>query len=279
MTSQFSASYRPSNQTSLQLHVEYEVSHHQNRGQDQSLVTKIGTFSKLEEAQRAAQEALRSVLNCYIARGWTGYFCNVIDLEYRGLITGKVAPERFEALSEIHIDAFETIHRPRKVQMYHGDQKLGDDAGYNSVPGSIQHPALPAPLSCSQPPAESSTLTSHPRPDFMLLQTISHSAPTGAFSQTRLMFPNRPSNFIPHPSGQYDETMTLSVPQTHKPMHHASQANHTPAKQLTMRKTHRRHRKQQRSLRHAQQTPGSQETVEESAEEPMANAPGGAAWN
>ena len=111
MALQFLTPYQPSAHDSTQtLQLEYEVTHHQNCGQDQLLITRIGTFSSLQDAQDAAQDVLRSMLDDYISKGWSGYYCMDIDLDYIGLITGLIGAQNYECLSEIHIHARERVY-------------------------------------------------------------------------------------------------------------------------------------------------------------------------
>lgn len=108
MTSRYLTSYQPPRPIPQ---VEYEVSHHQNCGQDRPLVTSIGTFPTLQDAQDFAQDVLGSMLNQYKSRGWSGYCCNDIDLEFRGLIARLVGEQEYEYLSEVQIHVREKAYQ------------------------------------------------------------------------------------------------------------------------------------------------------------------------
>lgn len=87
--------------------MECELSHHQYCGQDRVLITSVGRFSTLHDAQDAAQDLLQTSLNQYMARGWIGFYCNDIDLEYRGLMACFISEQEHIYLSEIQIHARE----------------------------------------------------------------------------------------------------------------------------------------------------------------------------
>ncbi|UPX15766.1 uncharacterized protein EKO05_0006205 [Ascochyta rabiei] len=101
----------------------YEVLHFQNRGQNQIASTKIGTFASLQDAQHAAQDTLRSALEGCLAKGWIGYYCNDIDLEFRGLITGLVGEIDYACLSEVHIYAKARPYEPFQGQPASADEQ------------------------------------------------------------------------------------------------------------------------------------------------------------
>ena len=58
--------------------------HHQHFGQNQILITKIGLYPTLQNAQDATQGALNLALKQYIAKAWLAYYCSDIDMEYEG---------------------------------------------------------------------------------------------------------------------------------------------------------------------------------------------------
>lgn len=177
--------------------LEYDVLHSQNLGQDQVLVTTIATFATLEDAQDAAQYTLSTVLDQYLMNGWSGYYCNDIDLALRGLITGLVNEHAYECLSEVCIIAKETALVPFQDHVTSTQEQWASSnqrAFSNVMVGEIRdyfRSKAAFRLSPFQPRAQDN------------------------FPQTRPLYPNRPDQFIPRPSAQYDQTMTFSTDYAH----------------------------------------------------------------
>jgi hypothetical protein len=197
--------------------VEYEVSHHQNFGQNQILITKIGLYPTLQDAQDAAQDALRSALKQYISKGWLGYYCSDINLEYRGLITGRVGEQQCKYLSEIRIHVREKPYEPFSAQLAGVSEPWMQASGHDPVNASLghgnssyKHNGISVTAVKSHPShAHNTTLQSyghntlHDRQPF-----LTHRA-TESFSRTRPPYPNRPGLFVPSPSAQYDQTLSF----------------------------------------------------------------------
>lgn len=171
------------------LQLEYEVLHFQNHGQDQISSTKVGIFATLEDAQHAAQVALRAALDHYLAKGWSGYYCNDIDLEMRGLITGLVSEQAYECLSEICIFAKESTQTNEywNRASAHVDTVFSEISRRNRPRTAVR---LPPPT--QQVPAD--------------------------FSQTRPPYPNRPNMVVLRPNAQYDHIMSFNPRRSASPI-------------------------------------------------------------
>ncbi|KAF1350415.1 hypothetical protein EJ07DRAFT_159561 [Lizonia empirigonia] len=166
------------NPTAPQL--EYEVLHFQNHGQDQISSTKIGAFATLEDAQHTAQVALRAALDHYLARGWSGYYCNDIDLQTRGLITGLVSEQAYKCLSEICIFARESTQTNEQWNLasQYMDTVFSNISHHNRPRAAVRLPPL-----TQEVPAD--------------------------FSQTRPPYPNRPDLVVLRSNAQYDQVMSF----------------------------------------------------------------------
>jgi hypothetical protein len=214
MTSEYLDLYQPPRSIPQ---VEYELSHHQNCGQDQVLVTSVGTFATLQDAQDSAQHLLQTTLNQYMSRGWCGFYCNDIDLEFRGLISGLLSQDDYTYLSEIQIHAREKAHQV--IQPHFdgveawvsatGNEPVDKNLGSNN-PHSIYVALAPTetlipwrPGSTSMQPQQESSACGR------------RSRGTDSFSRTRPEYPSRPNFFIPRTSTQYDETMSLFAARGH----------------------------------------------------------------
>ncbi|KAF2624143.1 hypothetical protein BU25DRAFT_413714 [Macroventuria anomochaeta] len=234
MASQHLTPYQPSTHSLTQTpQLEYEVSHHQDCGQDKLLVMKIGTFPTLQDAQDAAQTLLRSVLDCYISEGWSGYYCNDIDLEYKGLITGLVGEQEYECLSEVHIYAREKSYVPFQGQLDGIGELWKQESGRDPINASLisnkSHSDVNT-LSATNRPTSSRPTNAfmQPQKDTNSYDRQTHSTRrTESFSQTLPLYPDRPSSFVPRPSAPYDQLMNFSTWQHTPPtMEEAANAGH-----------------------------------------------------
>ncbi|KAJ4991061.1 hypothetical protein SVAN01_03411 [Stagonosporopsis vannaccii] len=193
---------------------EYEVTHHENRGPNQVLTTRIGSFPTLELAQHAAQEALNTAWKDCSLRGFCGYYFALIDLQHRGLVIGLDGHGQYFALSEIRIKFRETIAKPAEYQPYGTRNMIGVDAGYHNIvnaPVRADHHAAYRNNNLSTAAGLRSFV--HPQVGNKPVICIGET-----FSQTRLPWPNRSSPFIPRTS--YDETMILSPRSNHHTVGH-----------------------------------------------------------
>jgi len=215
--------------------VEYELSHHQYCGQDQVPATSVGTFPILHDAQDSAQDLLQTTLNQYMSRGWIGFYCNDIDLEYRGLIAGYLSEQEHVYLSEIQIHALE---KADQAVQPHADgieawmlatehQPVSTRYGYNTAhrtyvtlaPTELLTPWRPA-RTYMQPQQEQSLYPWRSVSTYMPLQQkhssySGHTRGTESFSRTRPQYPDRTDFFVPRPTVQYDETMGFSALRNH----------------------------------------------------------------
>ena len=199
---------------------EYEVSHHQNIGQAQVWITTVGLYPTLQLAELAAHNTLKSVLERYMAKGWTGYYCNRIDLEYRGLITGCVDNQQYESLSEVQINVREKLNKSFSAQLEglgelwmqaSGQDLMSANVGHDSSSYNHNH----TPIATVRSPlsqAHSNSLQPHEHIDSYDLQPFLTHRATESFSRTRPLYPNRPESVIPYPSAQYGQTMNFSTP-------------------------------------------------------------------
>lgn len=149
----------------------------------------VGIFPSLQIAQTAAQGILTAALDDYQSHGWSGNYFNHIDIVNRGLITGQTGPDEYLPLTGIRILA-------RHVQ-WHQSNPTEIHRNYRDFytePNNV-------PLMVSQPPINVSSN------DRYLESTIG----LASFSPTRLQYPNRHNPFVPRPSAQYDETMSLPI--------------------------------------------------------------------
>lgn len=185
--------------------IEYEVSHHQNCGQDRLLITSLGLAATLGDAQRLAQGVLRRILGQYAARGWSGCYCSAIDLDFRGLVAGLAHDSQHVYLSEVQIHARHVAGRTVDAGY--------DGFGCDTTPGTY---AALAPTATLTPwrPAPAYT---YPQPQPQLHPQASNARrrprlprKRNSFAQTRPPYPFRPARFTPRTSAPYDETTRFS---------------------------------------------------------------------
>ncbi|KAJ8118082.1 hypothetical protein OPT61_g850 [Boeremia exigua] len=170
-----------------QPHLEYEVTHHHYRGPHQIFVSRIGIFSTLRSAQRNAQEAFNSALNHYIAKGFTGYYCDDIDLDRRGLVTGLTGPDQYTPLSEIHIRVRAAVIEPVRYKSFGREKKTVGNHNNTNQPTGFRG-------------SYNSTHNHTGTP-------VVHGMPT--FAQSCSPYTGRPADYTPRMSISFAETTTL----------------------------------------------------------------------
>ena len=181
-------------------HNVYEVQQHCRLGQYQVLVTTMGFFPDYPLAQNAAQQLLRTLVDEYYSRGYTGHIYSQINLKTRGLITRQVGPHEQEPLSEVHI-----YKRP-----------LTDPSAQGHAPNTNQSwpvAANSAPINTNLDPETISNSLTEGALTVAPTQTITIPAESQdyatSFSQTCQIWPDRPNTFVPRTSEQYDVIMRL----------------------------------------------------------------------
>lgn len=214
MTSRFVDPYQPPEPIPQ---VGYELSHRQYCGQGRIPVTSIGTFPTLRDAQDSTQDLLRTTLNQYRQKGWIGFYCNDINLEYRGLIAGYLSEKEHVYLSEIQLHAREKADHSVHSHLDGVEAWVyatGNAPAYTSSGHNTSHRTYvalaPTELLTQWRPASTYT---PPQQEFSSYS--GHTRGMESFSRTRPHYPDWPNLFVPRASAQYDEIMGFSTSPEH----------------------------------------------------------------
>lgn len=234
----------------------YEVLHYRNIGRNEISRLSIGFFATLQDAQRQAQEVLMVAVDDYRAIGWTGYYCNAVDLEMKGLITGVVTGpysnsidgKVYDWLSEVHIYAWGEHQLALTGQsVATSNYYASSNVRYNNTQVNNAIPAWP------WNSARYSSNRLHPNSAYAPRHECARGAPASfAHNQNHLPYPNQPDAFPPHPHSRYDNTIRFS------PHHAVTRVTEEPAdaELLQGRRKPNRHGKHKRGCRRSMERDG-----------------------